>query len=60
MKPRNAARCRKCKTYIESTHRHDFVSCNCGAISVDGGNDYHRRVGNPEDFERVEPDDQAE
>lgn len=50
---RNRARCRKCKTVVESKYRHDFVTCECGAISVDGGNDYFRRVGNPEDFEAV-------
>jgi len=33
----NAARCRRCKDTIESRHRHDFVTCSCGAISVDGG-----------------------
>lgn len=41
----NKARCRKCGDVIESTHRHDFVSCKCGAIAVDGGRDYLRRVG---------------
>lgn len=49
---RNAARCRKCKTVIESKHRHDFVSCKCEAIFVDGGKDYLRRgVMDPSDFE---------
>lgn len=47
---RNAACCRKCNTIIESTHRHDFVSCKCGAIFVDGGLEYLRRGGDPEDF----------
>lgn len=42
---RNSARCKKCGTEIESTHRHDFVSCSCGSIAVDGGHDYLRRVG---------------
>lgn len=41
---RNSARCLKCSTEIESTHRHDFVTCPCGALSVDGGLDYARRV----------------
>ena len=44
---RNAARCKKCGTVIESKHRHDFVSCACGAIFVDGGHDYIRRGGDP-------------
>jgi hypothetical protein len=30
---------------IISKHRHDFVTCTCGAISVDGGQAYLRRVG---------------
>ena len=43
---KNAVRCHKCGTVAESKHRHDFVSCFCGDISVDGGFDYLRRVGN--------------
>lgn len=50
---RNAARCRKCGTVIESRQRHDFVWCKCGAIFVDGGTDYLRAGGSPEDFEWV-------
>lgn len=42
---RNMAKCLKCGDVIESTHRHDFVTCSCGIISVDGGKDYLRRVG---------------
>ena len=40
---RNSARCRKCNDEIESKYRHDYVTCNCGAISVDGGRAYLRR-----------------
>jgi len=40
---RNWAKCRKCRDVIESTYRHDFVKCKCGAIFVDGGHDYYRR-----------------
>lgn len=39
---KNAAECRVCADVIESTHRHDFVSCTCGEIFVDGGTDYIR------------------
>lgn len=39
---RNRAKCRKCESIIESFHRHDYVTCKCGEISVDGGNDYHK------------------
>lgn len=41
----NAASCLGCGDFIFSKHRHDFVTCTCGAISVDGGQDYLRRVG---------------
>ena len=40
---RNAAKCLKCGETIESKHRHDFVSCSCGNLFVDGGKDYIRR-----------------
>lgn len=41
----NAASCNGCGDFIVSKHRHDFVTCSCGAISVDGGQSYLRRVG---------------
>lgn len=48
---RNRAKCRLCGDIVESKHRHDFVTCGCGEISVDGGNDYHRAVfNNQENF----------
>lgn len=50
---RNAARCRKCDTIIESKTVHDFVSCECGAIFVDGGLDYLRAGGDPMMFESL-------
>lgn len=50
---KNNARCRNCGDVIESKTRHDFVTCRCGAIAVDGGQDYMRRCGNPEDFMEV-------
>jgi len=53
LKIRNRAKCKKCGDVIESKYRHDFVTCTCGAISVDGGNDYWKRSGNPEDFEEM-------
>ncbi len=39
---KNAAQCGRCKDVIVSTHVHDFVSCSCGAIFVDGGLAYQR------------------
>jgi hypothetical protein len=42
---RNAAECARCGDVIESRYRHDYVSCKCGGIFVDGGKDYIRRGG---------------
>lgn len=41
----NAALCLSCGDKIVSKHRHDFVECTCGAIAVDGGQEYLRRIG---------------
>ena len=49
----NKAQCLECKDIIESKSRHDFVSCSCGAIFVDGGTDYWRWGGNPKTFKRL-------
>ena len=40
---RNAARFNYCGDVIESTYTHDFRTCSCGRVSVDGGHDYLRR-----------------
>lgn len=56
----NAVSCLSCGDLIVSKHRHDFVTCTCGAISVDGGQEYLRRVGNmyaAVDFSWSLPDD---
>ena len=47
----NKIRCKKCNDIIESLTVHDFKSCKCGAVSVDGGHYYLRRCGEPEDIE---------
>lgn len=41
----NQVRCKKCDTQPFSAHRHDFKRCACGAVAVDGGMSYLRRVG---------------
>ncbi len=41
---RNRAQCNACKEVVESTAHHEFVTCKCGALSVDGGMSYLRRV----------------
>ena len=38
----NQAKCTKCGDVIFSMNRHHYVECECGAISVDGGNSYLR------------------
>jgi hypothetical protein len=38
----NKAQCRACGDIIESKSVHDFVSCDCDAIFVDGGREYQR------------------
>lgn len=42
----NKVQCHKCNDIIESEYGHDFKSCSCGNIAVDGGKNYLRRVGN--------------
>lgn len=39
---RNIALCKKCNQVIESKHVHDFVVCECGNVSLDGGAEYTR------------------
>lgn len=41
----NAVVCLSCGDFIYSAHRHHFNTCTCGSISVDGGQEYLRRVG---------------
>lgn len=41
----NQVRCLKCGDTPFSAHRHDYRPCSCGAIAVDGGMEYLRRVG---------------
>lgn len=40
---RNVAKCKICGDVMESTYRHDFRTCRCGNLSVDGGHDYLKR-----------------
>lgn len=47
----NQARCKKCGDQPFSAHRHDMSHCKCGAIAVDGGMEYLRRLGTPENFD---------
>lgn len=49
----NKIKCKKCGDIIESTHVHDFKLCSCGAVGVDGGHEYLRRQGKPDDWEEL-------
>lgn len=40
---RNSVECLNCETHITSEHKHDFVSCECRNVSVDGGHSYLKR-----------------
>ena len=48
----NCARCLRCGDILLSEFRHDFQSCTCGAIYIDGGDDYVRRGG---EFSQFDP-----
>lgn len=41
----NQVRCNRCGDEPFSAHQHDFKYCKCGAVAVDGGLAYLRRVG---------------
>lgn len=40
----NQIKCNSCGDEIFSAHVHDFKSCKCGRVSVDGGMSYLRRL----------------
>lgn len=40
----NAAICNVCGWFIRSRNRHDYVTCKCGNVSVDGGSWYAKRT----------------
>lgn len=51
---KNQVKCLKCGDIIESKNRHDFVTCSCGNVSVDGGKYYLRRTfHNKDDYEEL-------
>lgn len=48
---RNAIRCNHCGDVIESNYTHDFKTCSCRKVAVDGGHDYWRRcAASSEDY----------
>ena len=51
----NKIRCNYCGDIIESKSVHDYKSCRCGMVAVDGGHDYLRRTFHNDitDFEEL-------
>lgn len=47
----NKAMCKSCNDVVISRYRHHCVPCSCGKLSVDGGLDYCKRMGDPDDYE---------
>lgn len=46
-----AVQCNICGDVVYSRTKHDYRSCSCGHVAVDGGFDYFKVVGNEDDFE---------
>jgi hypothetical protein len=52
---RNRAKCKLCSSIIESMKLDDYVSCKCGAITINGGTyAYECRANHWENFIRVD------
>lgn len=49
----NKIKCKKCNDVIESKNTNDYKKCSCGAVAVDGGKNYLKRIGNEEDYEEL-------
>ncbi len=41
----NRVQCDTCKDILTSNNRHDYKTCSCGQVGVDGGSWYLRRIG---------------
>lgn len=41
----NKIKCKKCGDIIESKSTYDYKRCSCGAVAIDGGKDYLKRIG---------------
>ena len=49
----NKIKCKKCGDIIESKSTNDYKRCSCGAVAVDGGKDYLKRIGSEVDYEEL-------
>lgn len=50
---RNRVMCYRCLETIESVHVHDYVTCKCESVAVDGGREYLKRCGDPEGYQEL-------
>ena len=49
-----AIKCKNCGDIIYSRSRHDFHWCSCKSCAIDGGFDYLKIVGQPNDWQSIE------
>ena len=49
----NKIKCKKSGDIIEAKSTNDYKRCSCGAVAVDGGKDYLKRIGNEENYEKL-------
>jgi predicted kinase len=47
-------KCKKCGAEIHQNTHKKMISCNCGAISVDGSDGYVRMLGSKEDYDVIQ------
>lgn len=47
----NKIKCKKCGDIIKSKSTNDYKKCSCGAVAVDGGKDYLKRMGDEGNYE---------
>ena len=47
-------KCNKCGDVIYSRSRHDFHWCSCKSCAIDGGFDYLKIVGQPNDWQSID------
>ena len=49
----NRIKCKHCGDVLTSETRNDFKMCSCGKVGIDGGEDYLRRLGYPENYDEM-------
>lgn len=49
----NKIKCKKCGDVIESKSTNDLKRCSCGAVAVDDGKEYLKRLSNEKDYEEL-------